>query len=253
MPPCTCRAPLGDTRVRHAELQGQRRPESSDRGGVGPAKMVDAVQAIMRAVWPSAVPGGLELSRPGPENRWMGLLWPRLHGPAAPIGPRRPQAAHRAIIRTRGPTHPGPKAPKSAPGRSLRGRCGLGRPPSRRTRPTRPADGWPAVRWLPARRGPAIVAVVAAFRPPGQVSGVQLVHVDAAGQPRRRGLRSGPVGTRAGRPRRRGPGRRPGPGRTATLARAVRRLGGEPSIEHVAVGGDPGAAGAALVEPDGSI
>ena len=43
----------------------------------------------------------------------------------------------------------------------------------------------PAVRWLPAHRGPAAGAVVAAFGPPGkgQLSGVQLVHMDAAGLP----------------------------------------------------------------------
>ena len=43
----------------------------------------------------------------------------------------------------------------------------------------------PAVRWLPAHRGPAAGALVAAFWPPGegQLTGVQLVHVDAAGLP----------------------------------------------------------------------
>ena len=172
----------------------------------------------------------------------------------------------------------------------------------------------PAVRWLPACRGPAAGAVVAAFGPPGKgrMSGVQLVHVDAAGLPapdrpgpdgltkRSHGSLAGAIcvlGLPAG-----APGihvaegladalalaaRLPwpavcmggtadyrnqvlaswlagfgavqvwpdsdGPGLEAAraLARAIRRLGGNPSIEKVARGADPGAAGAPLAEIHG--
>ena len=172
----------------------------------------------------------------------------------------------------------------------------------------------PSVLWIPAHRGPAVGALAAAFGPPGkgQLTGVQLVHVDAAGLPapdrpgperltkRSHGSLAGAIcvlGLPAGAPgihvaegladalalaaRLPWPAvcmggtagyrnqalaawlagfgavhiwpdtDRPGLEAARALARAIRWLGGNPSIEKVARGADPGAAGAPLAEVHG--
>ena len=141
--------------------------------------------------------------------RERGLL-PGGVGPGGRVGPgtRQTSSSHRRA-------GPGVSGQGRPPENRSTGRSGPGFPPDdaserRRVakgywlrstaipphRSTRSAAGWPRrhlwrpqlelpppVRWLPAHRGPAAGAVVAAFGPPGkgQLSGVQLVHVDAAG------------------------------------------------------------------------